>query len=106
MPQDVSPFLKFVSELGGWGALVLFAGACLYFAYKGGSAFMGLAREFSNNVVEKLEAIRGEVAAHNSRLENLDERMELLDRSLTEHSHKLERLSNQLPHMCQNPKAS
>jgi septal ring factor EnvC (AmiA/AmiB activator) len=103
---DPSLYLKFISELGGWGALVLFCAAGLYLAWKGGMSFMALAREFSTNVVEKLEAIRGEMAAHNQRLEELDQRMETVDRSLLDHTQKLERLTERLTHVCQGSKAS
>jgi hypothetical protein len=104
---DVSPFLKFITELGGWGALVVFFGACLTLAWKGGKAFMDLAREFSTNVVSKLEAIRLEMSNHNARLEELDERIEVVDNRILDHTQKLERLTERLTHICgHNNKAS
>lgn len=80
--QDPSVFLKFVTELGGWGALVLFVAGGMWLAWRGGSAFMTLARDFSNRVVENLEGIRQEVAKHNERLKDLDERLERVDNRL------------------------
>lgn len=80
--QDPSVFLKFVTELGGWGALVLFVAGGMYLAWRGGSAFMTLAREFSSNVIKNLEGIREEVGKHNERLKDLDERLERVDNRL------------------------
>lgn len=104
--QDVTPFMAFIKDVGGWGALVIFFGAVLVLAWKGGKAFMDLAREFSTNVVSKLEAIRLEMSNHNARLEELDERMEVVDNRILDHTQKLERLTEKLTHICGHNKAS
>lgn len=96
MPTDPSPFLKFVSDLGGWGALVLFFAAALYLAYRGGSAFMELARSFASDVVKALESIRMEMSAHNQRLEDLDERAHSVDAKLAVLNEKFDRHTSEL----------
>lgn len=96
--------MTFIKDVGGWGALVVFFGAILVLAWKGGKAFMDLAREFSTNVVSKLEAIRLEMANHNQRLEELDQRMEAVDNRILDHTQKLERLTERLTHVCQQKK--
>lgn len=100
MPQttDVSPLLRFVSELGGWGALVLFVAGFMWLAWRGGSAFMGLARSFSDKVVQELSGIRLEVAKHNERLENLDDRLQQVDQRVGTLTDEVRRQSAEIAH--------
>lgn len=98
--QDVTPFMSFVRDLGGWGALVLFVAGSMYLAWRGGSAFMALAREFSASVIENLEGIREEVGKHNERLMDLDERLERVDSRLGTLTEDVRRHSMEIGNVC------
>lgn len=96
-PGGLFDIVKFVlHELGGWGALLLTVAGVGWMGWRGGSAFMSLAREFSSGVLGALEGIRTEMASYNERLTDLDERSAKHTETLHQHGVKLDRLQDDI----------
>lgn len=87
MPTDPnlpSSWIELVERGGGWLVLVVFLAW-------GGRSFMSLAREFSTQVVQKLEAIRVTIAEQQAEFAQLANRVNSLHDSVDHFSRRIDR---------------
>lgn len=86
-PEDVSTILAAVKNFGGWGV-------SLIMAFYGGRAFMALAREFKNEMVFELKAIRDALLRNEAKLETLAHEFSTLRSTTDKNNDRLERLEH------------
>lgn len=85
-PSTPDSWLVLVERGGGWLVLVVFLAW-------GGRSFMSLAREFSTQVVQKLEDIRHTISEQKAQFSQLVNRVDSLHTSIDSVSRRIEKLA-------------
>lgn len=84
--QAVESIGTILKDFGGWGAFLLVV-------IVGGRAFMSLARDFSNKVVDRLDDICAAINGQERRVDVLSEKVDTMKDEVHEQGQRIERLA-------------